>query len=123
MQEQVKNTLTMISTKNAMTTNLIPKCQHQHSLYVQQFIFDDIIKSMTWIKFLEGTLGSGKSLFIKYLTNYLINYLTNQGKKVLILATSVVVIKLSPTTKIVHAQYKIPIWGYLYILVKPNNTL
>jgi hypothetical protein len=47
MQEQVKNTLTMISTKNAMTTNLIPKCQHQHSLYVQQFIFDDIIKSMT----------------------------------------------------------------------------
>jgi hypothetical protein len=78
---------------------------------------------MTWIKFLEGTLGSGKSFFIKYLTKYLIKYLTNQGKKLLILATSLVEIKLSPSTKIVHAQYKIPIWGYLYTLVEPNNTL
>jgi hypothetical protein len=41
MQEQVENTLTMISTKNATTTNLIPKCQHQHSPYIQQqLIFD-----------------------------------------------------------------------------------
>lgn len=78
---------------------------------------------MTWIKFLEGTLGSGKSFFIKYLTKYLIKYLTNQGKKLLILATSLVEIKLSPSTKIVHAQYKIPIRGYLYTLVEPNNML
>jgi len=32
----------------------------------------------------KKTLGSGKSFFIKYLTNYL----TNQGKRVLILATT-----------------------------------
>jgi primosomal protein N' len=96
MQEQVKSTLIMISTKNATTTNLIPKCQHKKSSYIQQqLIFDDIVKSMTWIKLLEGTFGSGKSLFI----NHLINYLTNQGKKVLILTTSVMAIKLHQQLK------------------------
>jgi hypothetical protein len=67
---------------------------------VKQLIFYDIIKSMTWIKFLEGTPRSNKSFFIKYLTNYL----TNQNKKVLISTINVVASILLPIAK-TYAQY------------------
>jgi len=45
-------------------------------------------------------------------------------KKVLILTTiGAMASKLSLATEIVHTWYKIPICGYLYTLIEPNNTL
>lgn len=74
------------------------------TLIVKQRIFYDIIKSMTWIKFLKRTPRNNKSFFIKYLTN--------QGKNVLI-STSVTTSRLLPIAKIIHTQY---LYMDIYIL-------
>jgi len=75
---------------------------------------------MTWYKFLKGSLGSGKSFFIKYLTIYL----TNQGKNVLLSITiGAMASRDSPIVETIHAQYKISIRGYINTLIKHNNTL
>jgi hypothetical protein len=75
---------------------------------------------MTSIKFLKGSLGSGKSFFIKYLTIYL----TNQGKNVLLSITiGAMASRHLPIVETIHAQYKIPIGGYMNTLIEPNNTL
>jgi hypothetical protein len=46
------------------------------------------------------------------------------GKKVLLVATtSVATSRLSHKIGIVHKYFRIPTWGYLYVLQQPNATL
>lgn len=102
VSNNVEITSTVWLMKNVMTT------MSTSTFIVKHFSFNDIIKSMTWIKFLRQPPRNNKSFFIKYLANYL----TNQIKKVLI-STSVMASWLSPTIKTVHAQY---LYMDIYIL-------
>jgi hypothetical protein len=87
----------------------------------QQQIFDNINNIDSGLYFIEGTPGSGKTFFIKYLTNHLIQ--TTEKKILLYAPTGAAATKLSPNTSTIHTLFKLPIRGPLYALQQSNLTL
>jgi Cdc6-like AAA superfamily ATPase len=79
----------------------------------QQQIFDNISTINSGLYFIEGTPGNGKTFFIKYLTNHLIQ---TAEKKILL---------CSPTSAAatIHELFRLPIKGPLYALQQLNLTL
>jgi hypothetical protein len=98
---------------------LINSTMSTSTFIVEQLIFNNIIKYMTWIKFIEGTHGN--HVIIHKIFNKIFN---KPKKKVLVLTTiGAMASGLLLATRIVHTWYKTPICGYSYTLIEPNNTL
>jgi type II secretory ATPase GspE/PulE/Tfp pilus assembly ATPase PilB-like protein len=72
---------------NEYMSNIVKYIQHDFKDEIQKFVlnhdqlklFDYLINETKGLHVLEGTFGSGKTFFVKYLTHYL----QTQGKNVL----------------------------------------
>ena len=95
--------------------------ENAHLNNEQQQIFDNIKNIDCRLYFIEGTPGSGKTFFIKYLTNHLIQ--TAEKKILLCAPTGAAATRLSPNANTIHGLFKLPIKGPLYALQQPNLTL
>jgi Cdc6-like AAA superfamily ATPase len=87
----------------------------------QQQIFDNISTINSGLYFIEGTPGNGKTFFIKYLTNHLIQ--TAEKKILLCSPTSAAATRLSSNANTIHELFRLPIKGPLYALQQLNLTL
>jgi Cdc6-like AAA superfamily ATPase len=87
----------------------------------QQQIFDNISNIDSGLYFTEGTPGSGKTFFIKYLTNHLIQ--TTKKKILLCAPTGAAATRLSSNASTIHGLFRLPIKGPLYTLQQPNLSL
>jgi len=92
-----------------------------HTLNDEQLqIFELLIKQRIRLHILEGTFGSGKTIFIKYFTQYL----HMQNKNVLLTTIiGAVALWLFQHAYTTHTQLRIPVHGYLSILSQPNQIL
>jgi len=77
---------------NEYMSNIVKYIQHDFKVEIQNFIlnhdqlkiFDILTNETKGLHVLEGTFGSGKTLFVKYLTHYL----QTQGKKIVLITTT-----------------------------------
>jgi hypothetical protein len=61
-----------------------------------------------------------KFIFVKYLRHYF----QTQGKNVLLIATiGPTTLQLSQHACTIHTQFRIHVYGYLYVLPQPSNIL
>jgi hypothetical protein len=69
---------------------------------------------------LTTTIGSGKTFFVKYITQHF----QTLGKNVLLSAImNIITFLLCSIVIIVHIAFHIPVQGYLSILPTPNNVI
>jgi DNA replication protein DnaC len=86
----------------------------------QEGVLDSIMANPEGLHVLTGTPGSGKSFFIKYITQYL----QLKGKTILLSGTTgATARRLSKTANTVHTTFRIPTRGYLSCLPKSNKIL
>jgi type II secretory ATPase GspE/PulE/Tfp pilus assembly ATPase PilB-like protein len=95
-------------------SNIVKYIQHYFKDEIQNFvlnhdhlkIFDILTNETKELHVLKGTFGSGKTLFVKYLTHYL----QTQGKNVfLITTTGASILRLSQHACLINTQFKIQV--------------
>ena len=79
----------------------------------QQHVMDNILQTSHKLHILTDTQGSGKTFFVKYITQYF-----QKHDKIIILSatTGAATLKLSKSASIVHIIFRIPTHGYLFVL-------
>jgi len=83
-------------------------------------IFELLINQPIRLHILEGILGSDKTFFNKYFTQYL----QVENKNVLFIVTIVIVVlRIFQHAYTTHTQFRISVRGYLSILSQPNQIL
>jgi ATP-dependent exoDNAse (exonuclease V) alpha subunit len=86
----------------------------------QERLLNSIIANLEGLHVLSETPGSGKSFFIKYITQYF----QWKGKTVVLSRTTgAAALRLCKTANTIHTTFRIPIQGYLFCLPKPSKVL
>ena len=86
--------------------NFSLQMENAHLNDEQQQIFDNISVIDSRLYFIEGTPNSGKTFFIKYLTNHLIQ--TAEKKILLYAPTGAAATRLSPNASTIHGLFRLP---------------
>ena len=86
----------------------------------QQHVMDNILQNSHGLHILTSIPRSGKTFFVKYITQYF----QKHDKKIILSATTwAVTLRLSKSAFTVHTVFRIPTHGYLSVKPEPSPFL
>jgi hypothetical protein len=86
----------------------------------QQRVFDSIIGNPQGLHIFISTLNSGKTFFMKYITQH---FQMHDKNMLLSRTIGVVAHCSSSTTTTMHIAFGLPTRGYLFVLLEPDNVI
>jgi hypothetical protein len=86
----------------------------------QQRVFDSIIGNPQGLHIFISTPNSGKTFFMKYITQH---FQMHDKNMLLSMTISVATHCLSSTTTTMHTAFGIPTRGYIFVLLEPHNVI